>query len=92
MGKFRKISCCCQLDEKEISHFLLCKREEEEEGKKKAHHLRLRLNHLPAFMSLKLIIYGDIFEHGELHQGELFSVNSKKKEKNEGNFLLVFNT
>lgn len=34
-------------------------------------------------MSLKLIIYGDIFKHGELHQGELsFFVNlGKKKEE-----------
>lgn len=46
-------------------------------------------------MSLKLIIYGDIFEHSEVHQGELsfFLLTRTKKEKTQkGNCFLVFIT
>lgn len=35
------------------------------------HHLPPELNHPPASPSFELIIYSDIFEHSELHQGEL---------------------
>lgn len=75
-----------------ISFVVKRKNEEgEEEGRENAHHLLLGLNHLPAFMSLKLIIYGDIFKHGELHQGELsffLLTRTKEKEKNKGNCLM----
>lgn len=48
-------------------------------------------------MSLQLIIYRDIFEHSEVHQGELsfFLLTRTKKEKKKtqkGNCFLVFIT